>query len=90
ENFIFSAVLNYQYEDTSWLGDYDYQVAPLIFAWEDTDYEAFSAEWRVLTEFESPLNFMVGMFYQDTDTKFDQDVNFFGLFDIEAEDPANA
>ncbi len=90
ENFSLTAILNYQYEDTSWTGDYDYQSAALIYAWEDTDFDAFSAEVRLLTDFDSPVNFMAGMFYQETDTKFDQDVNFFGLFDINAADPTNA
>ena len=90
ENFSVNVVLNYQYEDTSWLGDYDYTNAAIIYAWEDSDYDAFSAEARFLTEFDSSVNMMFGVFYQKTDTKFDQDVNFFGLSDINAADPANS
>lgn len=42
-----------------------------VFATEDTDYKALSAEFRALTTFDGPINVMAGIYYQDTKRDYD-------------------
>ena len=44
----------------------DYTVYSALYTIEDTKDRAFSQEIRLLTDFSSPLNFMVGGYYQTT------------------------
>ena len=50
--------------------NYDFSNASQVFAHEDTKFSAFSQEIRALSSFDSPINFMVGAYYQDADLTF--------------------
>ncbi|MEN3953183.1 TonB-dependent receptor [Iodidimonas sp. SYSU 1G8] len=49
----------------------DYSAAGQIWASEIEEYEVFSEELRLLSDFEGPLNFMLGAFYQDSNFDYD-------------------
>ncbi|MEN3951682.1 TonB-dependent receptor [Iodidimonas sp. SYSU 1G8] len=50
--------------------NYDFSNASQVFAFEDTEFKAFSQEVRALTRFDMPINFMIGAYYQDADLTF--------------------
>lgn len=97
EKFDVSAILNYHDQNTQWVGDQDGGEITSIFAGEENKFENFSAEFRVVTHFDQPLNFVLGIYYQDTNLWFDQDVIFafvpipgVGVFGPRNSDPAIA
>jgi outer membrane receptor protein involved in Fe transport len=76
DSFNVNAILNYHDQRTRWVGDQDGGSSTVIFAGEENKFENYSAEVRMFTQFESPLNFVFGVYYQDTNLWFDQDVIF--------------
>lgn len=70
------AILNYHDQETRWVGDQDGGAATTIFAAEQNEFENYSAEARVVTTFDQPVNFVLGTYFQDTNLWFDQDVIF--------------
>lgn len=70
------AILNYHKQNTQWVGDQDGGSATTIFAAEENEFENYSAEARLVTKFDQPVNFVLGAYYQDTNLWFDQDVIF--------------
>lgn len=81
DNFTLSSVTNFQRNDNTWLCVCDFQTGDNTGTWatEDSTWEAFSQELRVLSTFDGPFNFMLGALYQDTKRDFDQFVMFAGL-----------
>ncbi|MEQ8484401.1 MAG: TonB-dependent receptor [Pseudomonadales bacterium] len=71
-----NTILNFHDQRTQWVGDQDGGAFTSIFAGEENKFENYSAELRVVTKLESPVNFVVGAYYQDTNLWFDQDVIF--------------
>jgi outer membrane receptor protein involved in Fe transport len=69
-----TSVTNYNYNRNHWTSDIDYQSSPTVNIWggEVSRWKAFSQELRVLSEFDSPLNFLIGGYYQNTKRTFDQ------------------
>ena len=47
-----------------------------IFAGERNTFENFSGEMRAVTNFDQPINFVLGGYYQNWNRFFDQDVIF--------------
>lgn len=47
-----------------------------LTTYEDTSYKSFSQEFRVLTKFDGPINFLVGAYYGDTRDQLYNDTNF--------------
>jgi iron complex outermembrane receptor protein len=76
DQFELEAVLNWHEQNTQWVGDQDGGAATTIFAAEENKFENYSAEIRGVTKFDSPVNFVIGGYYQDTNLWFDQDVIF--------------
>jgi iron complex outermembrane receptor protein len=76
DNVDVQAILNYQDQDERWVGDQDGGDVTSIFAAEHNTFQNISAEFRAVTRFEQPVNFVLGLYYQDTERFFDQDVNF--------------
>jgi iron complex outermembrane receptor protein len=62
------------------LGDYDFTGASNGGTWgaERSEYSAFSEEIRVQTTLDGPINFMGGVYYQNTQLDFNQLVLFPG------------
>ena len=81
------ATLNWHEQTTRWVGDQDGGEITSIFAAEKNRFENYSAEVRVVTRFEQPVNFVVGTYYQDTHLEFDQDVVFASLQNSLAPNP---
>lgn len=78
-----TAVTGYHHFVNYFLGDYDFTGAANGGTWgsERSEYRAFSEEIRAQTRLESPLNFMVGVFYQNTKLNFDQQIIFPGALE---------
>ena len=73
-----SSITNYQRFDYSALSDYDFTGSPQIWSDEHVRYHAFSEEFRASTAFDSPVNFMAGIYFQRTQLKFAQGSALFG------------
>ena len=72
-DFQLSSVTNYQENTNKWglAGDFA-NLDTGIFATEDSDWQAFSEEIRITSDFDGPLNFMAGILYQKTERNFKQ------------------
>ena len=80
DNLSITSVSNYNWNKNNWSNDLDYQSSNTssIFGTELTSYHAYSSELRVLSQFDSPVNFLIGGYYQDTNRQYDQTVVFAG------------
>ncbi|MBS7669560.1 TonB-dependent receptor [Croceicoccus gelatinilyticus] len=72
-----SSVTNWQRNNNSWLCNCNFQATDsvaggMIFATENSTWEAFSQELRLTSVFDGPFNFMIGGLYQTTDRDFGQ------------------
>jgi len=86
---VLTAVLNYQNQRNRWFSDSDYQQrVTQIFVGSYEKWKAFSGEFRAQTQYDGPLNAMVGVLYQDSKLLADQNV-FFGNVQKSNEDPIN-
>jgi iron complex outermembrane recepter protein len=86
-----SAVMGYYNFTNYFLGDYDASGATDGGTWgaERSAYDAFSTELRAQTKLDSPVNFMVGGYFQKTTLDFHQLVIFpGGLEDSSVADPS--
>ncbi|MFT5329341.1 MAG: iron complex outermembrane receptor protein [Parasphingorhabdus sp.] len=82
-----SSITNYNWNNNKFACDCDFLSAG-VWATENASYHAFSQELRVLTDFDAPVNLMVGGLYQKTRRDFFQAVMFANLEDSSAA-PAN-
>jgi len=78
ENYEATAILNWHDQEAEWVGDQDATGVTSIFAGERNDFENLSAEFRLVTRFDQPVNFVIGAYLQDTERYFNQVVNFAG------------
>lgn len=77
-----TSVTNWQENQNDWACNCDFQANPAtVFATEESTWTAWSTELRMLTDFDSPFNFMVGAYYQETSRDFDQWIAFGGVED---------
>ena len=78
-----TAVTGYHHFVNYFLGDYDFTGAANGGTWgsERSEYRAFSEEIRAQTRLNSPVNFMVGVYYQNTKLNFDQQIIFPGALE---------
>lgn len=89
DNFTLTSVTNYQHNQNTWACACDFQSSNNgTWATEDSTWDAFSEEVRLLSDFDSAFNFMVGVLYQKTDRDFEQYVSFGGVEDTTV-DPAS-
>ncbi len=92
EMYLGSLAVNYSFADltlTSVSGYFDYTSRTAdnydatsfnqLYSAEDEGYKAFSQEFRLLSDFAGPLNFLLGLYYQDTSLDFDTSVGILGL-----------
>jgi outer membrane receptor protein involved in Fe transport len=86
-----TSIVNYQGYDSTRFDDTDFQAsaAPGSSIWADinSEWRALSAESRVLTAFDSPLNAMVGGYFQRTDLSYIVPISFAGLSNSAAVNP---
>lgn len=79
-DFTLTSVTNYQTNTNEFVCACDFQSSNTgTWATEEATWNAFSEEIRLLTNFDSPFNVMVGLLYQQTDREFEQYVAFAGL-----------
>ena len=78
ENFDVTAIFNYHDQETNWVGDFDGGGATAVFASEHNTFDNTSLEIRGVSNFDSPLNFVLGAFWQTNERHFEQDVIFAG------------
>lgn len=82
ENFLITSVSGYTWNRNQWgLGQNVPAEATFIAATENTSFWAFSNETRFQTEFDGPVNVMVGGYYQKSRRNFRQYGTFAGLSD---------
>lgn len=73
----FTNVTNYNWNNNRWACACDFQSSDVAtYATENSTWHAFSNEFRVLTNYDGPINLMAGVLYQKTKRKFDQFVTF--------------
>ncbi|MBI1179929.1 MAG: TonB-dependent receptor plug domain-containing protein [Alphaproteobacteria bacterium] len=89
DTFSWNTVLNYHRMRNRWANDNDLTETPAVWAAERYTFRAFSAESRVATTFDDPFNFVLGVYYQTTRNRFDQDVLFAGAENSAVEDPTD-
>jgi iron complex outermembrane recepter protein len=75
---VLSSVANYQHFEYSANSDYDFTAVPIIWASQQTGYSAVSEEARARTQWQLPVNFMLGGYYQRSRLSYLQPVVFYG------------
>lgn len=89
DNFTLTSITNYQENDNVFGLSGDFQSIPTAtFATEKNTWSAFSEELRLASQFNGPVNVMLGVLYQQTERKFDQWVATGGLANSAAPDPS--
>ncbi len=76
-----TAVLNYHSQKNAWVGDHDGGGSTTTMAAERNAFDNYSTEVRAVSKYDSPVNFVLGFYYQNTDRDFVQDVIFAGAED---------
>ena len=76
DNIDFQTIINYHDAELGWVSDFDGGGVTSIFAGEFNTFEQFAVEARAITRFDSPVNFVLGAYYQETERFFNQDVIF--------------
>lgn len=84
-DYLFTSVTGYNFYQNKPTDSQDYSSIGLLWTGDVGEHTAFTQEFRLLSQFDSSVNFMVGAFYQDT--KFDY-VRTTRLIPVPA-DPAN-
>lgn len=76
-NVTFTNTTNYNWNNNKWLCACEFQSNPFsVWATENSSWKAFSNEARVLTDFDGPINLMLGGLYQSTKRDYEQYVSF--------------
>ncbi len=73
-----TSITNYQHFDYTSNSDYDFTAVPQIWSDQHNGYRAVSEELRARTSTGTALDFLAGLYYQDTGSKFAQSAVFFG------------
>ena len=87
DNITLTSITNYNYNRNRFSCDCDF-LSGAVWATENSSFHAFSEEFRAQTDFDSPVNLMVGGYYQNTRRDFFQAVMFAGV-ENSAASPAN-
>lgn len=78
-DFTLTSITNYQYNKNEFVCACDHQSSDTgTWATEETTWKAFSEELRLLTNFDSAVNVMLGLLYQKTEREFEQYIAFAG------------
>lgn len=84
ETAVITSTTNYNFNKASFNADYAQQGLGGIWVPIVSEFKAFSNETRVLTNYDGPLNLLVGFYYQTTKRDHVEDVSFFGAFNSAA------
>ncbi len=86
--FTLTSVTNWQENENSWACHCDFQQQNgAVYATELSEWRSVSEEIRLLSDFDSRFNFMLGFLFQDTDRDFGQWFGFLGLLNSNAPRP---
>ncbi len=77
-NYSLTSTNAVQHLYNDWADNQNFTQAALVYAGEHFDWGQFSTEERFNTTFDYPVNFAGGVYFQSTDLKFEQDVDFAG------------
>ncbi|MFN3233585.1 MAG: TonB-dependent receptor [Alphaproteobacteria bacterium] len=80
-------ILNWHQQRVGWVIDADGGGETQIFASEFSVFNNYSIESRAATKFDGPLNGVLGVYYQQTDRDFRQEVIFAGAENTAVTDP---
>jgi outer membrane receptor protein involved in Fe transport len=81
-NYTLTSVTNYNTNNNSWACDCNFQSSSTgTWATENSTWYAVSEEFRALSTFHSPVNFMLGGLVQKTKRTFDQFITFASVWD---------
>ncbi len=88
-SLMINSVTNYQWNENSWACACNFQttdtvVGGMIFATENSTWEAYSQELRLTSNFDGMFNFMLGGLYQHTKRDFGQWGYYGGVRDTAA------
>lgn len=89
DRFTWQTVFNFHDMETNWVIDADFGPTTAIFASENNQFEAYSVESRAATNSDGNLNGVLGLYYQNTDRYFIQEVIFAGAQNTAVIDPSN-
>lgn len=83
-----TSVTNYQWVNNRWTCACDFQSnSGSVWATENSTWKAWSEELRFLSQFDGPLNFMIGGLYQKTTRDFNQQAAQANLYNSAAPSP---
>ena len=74
ESFDIVAYLNTHENETNWVGDFDAGGAPGVWASENNTFDSTSLEVRLNSKFDGAVNFVAGLYLQESERWFGQDV----------------
>lgn len=69
-DFTVTSITGFSDYDTKYQDDYDYASSTSIYAYEEESNEQFNQEFRLASRFDGAVNFLAGVFYEDTDFHF--------------------
>ena len=84
DNFDLTAHLNTHENETYWVGDFDAGGLPNVMASENNSFDSTSIEIRANSRFDGPINAVGGLYIQDTERFFAQDVMTGGIMNSNA------
>ncbi len=70
EQFDFTSISAYTRYDNAYMGNSEFTAQGQVGVYENQDFETISQEFRAITKFAGPVNFLVGLYYQETDFFF--------------------
>jgi outer membrane receptor protein involved in Fe transport len=83
-NYTLTSTNAYQHLFNDWADNQNFTQAASVYAGEHFVWNQFSTEERAVTSFQMPINFAGGFYFQTTDLRFAQDVDFLGAQDSAA------
>jgi iron complex outermembrane receptor protein len=89
DRFTWQTIFNFHDMETNWVIDADFGPTTAIFASENNQFEAYSVESRAATTSDGRLNGVLGLYYQNTERYFIQEVIFAGAQNTGVVDPSN-
>ncbi|MDA0339163.1 MAG: TonB-dependent receptor, partial [Proteobacteria bacterium] len=80
-------IINWHQQRVGWVIDADGGYTTGVFASEFSVFNNYAIETRAATKFDGPLNGVLGVYYQQTDRNFRQEVIFAGAENTAVTDP---
>jgi iron complex outermembrane receptor protein len=77
EDVTLTSISAYTWYDNQYMGNSEFSAQGQVGVYENGRYGMFSQELRGVTTFEGPLNFLFGVYYQNTDFSFRNSARIF-------------